>query len=433
MNPLAGFSLEKVLLHTTPQLLQEYLHSCGLCQEADLPALQKELGKRQYAAQFAADLTPLLRLPKNSAVVHDFCIVFVLAKKRAFLTLLQELALRGNNTAEYCDPDAPNHDKVFRLLQYEREQAENNYYAEIARSISTRQWFSRNDVIPEGMPELSEENREALKNAVLGYLVSESRGGYCQERYFTSQGKDYYTLTTQDQPQAEEYWTAEGILKPSLLSPKMEIIFRLDRKHRTLTIHGDSPVTRKAMHRILAQEIFDRDIPEEPEGKPYHDLEKVLEEIIRLQRLSPKIQGNTPVRDIWVNAIKLKLQGGMGDILLNSQHTKRNVDSEKPDKIYFLLRKVVQVEESGKRSIKREDVVPVWLEFIAAYRDKLTGKDATTRFTFSSKTGSNLGDSDLEEAIRACLIDSGYINGHAETQATGLQYRPADDAARIPA
>ena len=283
MNPVAGFSIGKVLLHSTPDVLQSYLRGRGLCKEKDLPALQEELGKREYAKQ-----------------------------------------LDG------------------------------------------------------------------------------------------------------------EYWTAEGNLEPSLLTPAMEIIFCLDRNRRSLNIHGDSPVTINEMHKILALEVFAKEIPEEPEGKPHYDMEKVLDEIIRLKRLAPQVRGTTPITDIWLNAIRLRLRTG-GEITLNGQQKKRSVEGEIPDKIYYLLRKIVQLEEGSKRSIKREDVTPVWMEFIVAYRDELTGKAATTRFTFTSKTGSNLGHSDLEEAIRTCLIDSGYINGHADTPPIIEKHEAADESARIPA
>ena len=192
-----------------------------------------------------------------------------------------------------------------------------------------------------------------------------------------------------------------------MLVPVMKIIFSCDRESRHLNILGDSSETRRQLHKIYAREIFGKEISDEPTGKPVYDQEKVLQEIISLKRLNPTIPKGSHVKDIWVKAIGLRLKSG-GEILLDTKGGKRGQE-DKPDAIYNLLKKVVQVEEGRFRPIKQKDVEAIRIEFTAQYTDVLFKKEATRSFAFLRKNGCNLGHEEIEEDIRRCLLASGYM------------------------
>ncbi len=410
MNPYADFKIEKIVHHTTPQSLQTYLYEKGFLQDMDLSKLKESLKKKDYVEVVGSQLKELIQT--EATVINDFCIVHVLSKKRPFLSLAQELHLLQSHYTDSLNSLASNHDRVFWLLSVDREFTENCYYAWNARNLADRYWLIRSDVIPADAPPLTPDMIAKLKDAVVAYLPAEIRGGPCITRHFVYGGKEFLFLLTRDMPEPKECLNDLGEIEPQMLVPIMKIIFACDVENQHLNILGDSPATRQEMHKLYAKEIFGKEIPDEPQGKPVYDQEKVFQELISLKRLNPTIPKASNVKDIWVKAIRLRLKRG-GEILLDTKAQKRGAE-DKPDAIYDLLKKVVQVEEGRFRPIKQKDVEVIKIEFVAHYTDPLVKKEAKHNFAFIRKHGSNLGHEEIEEDIRKCLLASGYMRKGGE-------------------
>ena len=174
MNLFADFKAEKIAYHTTPKSLQLYIHQKGFLRDTDFVELKESLGKKKYIEAIGYELKVLAG--KEAAILRDFCIVHVLAKKRTFLGLMQELNLVELPYATSLNDLTSSYDRVFWLLSVNRECVENCYYANNAKQLSNRYWLTRNDVIPAAASPLTPENIEKLKVAILDYLPTEIRG-----------------------------------------------------------------------------------------------------------------------------------------------------------------------------------------------------------------------------------------------------------------
>ena len=406
-NPLTGFSLHKIAYNSTPNILQLYLNERGYLLDSDFIKIKDDNGIRNYADIITGELNQIIKNDKN--LLGELIKIFVISKRNALLGLLHNMEKTiEQDVLDYVNTLSSNYDRSIILLM-RCPEVFRKYYSLYTISVqSEKYWSVRDDYVPSGALALTEEDISKLELSVKNYLPKEARENKCKCEAIEYCGRQYIFLITGDLPKHEEIWEADEVTGITI-NPIYKIAIVYDYNIREVDVYCRDKKTRTAIHKIFAQEKFQKEIPDNSKNSAIYSIESVIQTIVKNKKFIINIPTDSLVRDIWINSISFFLQKHNGKFAVESKTNTRKKAEGQFDHIYILLSKFIKMDSISDNSILIDDVKAGSIQFFAEYKDIYDGSIHKKSFTFSGKDNTNLGHNDIDREIKKCLIEGGYI------------------------
>jgi len=417
-NPLKDFTIQTVLRHTSPEVLQVYLEDAALTDIMKLPPLSKLRQQYKKSDEYVESLMEkvhTLSKPDFTTLIKGMLRVYMLTRDRGRIMLAFQRRYQLQDTEEiaFLKEYKKPYDAAFMLYMRLRGKVDDYYLVFMLENQNKRYWNRRRDYIPSEAEMFTKEDVQQLKDEVKNHLQKERRGNNCEDNSFDLDGKTYVFLMADDQPIVERAWNDKNKIDDLHYIPVFQIAIVYDSRHGEVDICCENATTRLNMHRAFAKTKFLlEEIPDYPEDDTVYDLEHALKALLGRKRLDLKIPAGLAIEDIFIKAMRFRI-GDLGgaDILLDAKYTHRDKRSPmQPDAMYVLISSFFKLDKASPNEIPLEDANPAWIEWIAAYRDPYDpNRIIRETFTMSGKNTCNLDLDGSHGEIRTCLEHNGII------------------------